>query len=126
MSTTKFLACAGGLAILASIAGCADPGERDANWDFIHAAIIEPSCATASCHSSLSKTAGVNLEDVDEAYDFLVSENDEPGFVIPMDENSALLYLLNGNERKLMPPDGPLPKADIDLIKEWISQGAER
>ncbi|MCP4447009.1 MAG: hypothetical protein GY811_16920, partial [Myxococcales bacterium] len=60
-------------------AGCTDPGEREADWDFIHAAIIEPSCATVSCHSSLSKTAGIDLEDVDQAYDLLT----EQLFVVP-------------------------------------------
>ncbi len=122
MSIIKHPAGVGSLVLLAALASCTDPNDREADWDFIHAAIIEPSCATASCHSSLSKTAGVNLEDVDEAYDFLT----EQYFIVPFDQGSNLLFLLNGNGRVLMPPDGPLPKADVDLIKAWIAEGAVR
>ncbi len=122
MSTTRHLASAGSLVLLATLASCTDPGEREADWEFIHAAIIEPNCATASCHSSLSKTAGIDFEDVDSSYDFLVDQF----FVVPFEQNSNLLFLLNGVERPLMPPDGPLPKADVDLIKAWIADGALR
>ena len=122
MSFSEHLAKTGSLVLLAALASCTDPNERDADWEFIHAAIIEPSCATASCHSSLSKTAGVDLEDVDQAYDFLLDER----FVVPFDRNSNLLFLLNGVERPLMPPDGPLPKANVDLVLSWIEEGALR
>ncbi len=108
--------------LLAALASCTDPSEREADWEFIHAAIIEPSCATSSCHSSLSMTAGINFEDVDASYDFLLDQF----FVVPFDQNSNLLFLLNGVERPLMPPDGPLPKADVDLVKAWIAEGALR
>ncbi len=38
---------------------------------------------------------------------------------------SPLLYLLNGEGALRMPPDGPLPQADIDLIDRWIKAGAK-
>ncbi len=122
MTTLLHKAQTGALALLAVLAGCTDPGEREADWEFIHAAIIEPNCATASCHSSLSQTAGIDFEDVDASYKFLVDEF----FVVPFDEQSNLLFLLNGVERPLMPPDGPLLKADIDLVRAWIAEGAVR
>ena len=122
MSKTKHLLRALPLALLVAGASCADPGERDADWEFIHAAIIAPSCATASCHSSLSKTAGVDLENSSQAYEFLLEQN----FVVPFDTGSNILFLLNGVERPLMPPDGPLPKADVDLVRTWIEEGALR
>ena len=36
-------------------------------------------------------------------------------------ESSALLYLMNGQGSLRMPPDAPLPGADIDLISRWIT-----
>ncbi len=108
---------------LVLLPSCLDPHDRPADWETIHTLIIVPSCATSSCHSSLSKTAGVNLEDIDGAYDFLIREN----FVIPGDvEFSGIMPLLQARGRIYMPPDAPLPKADVDLIRDWIAQGALR
>lgn len=108
------------LAIVASCTG--DPADRPASWSYIHATIIAPSCATSSCHSDLARTAGVVLDDPDEAYDVLV----ERRFVIPGDPGSPLMSLLHGDERPRMPPDAPLPAADIDLVRGWIEAGAAR
>ena len=47
-------------------------------------------------------------------------------YVIPGDDSSTLLLLLDGNERTRMPPDAPLPAADIDLVRLWIEQGAAK
>lgn len=109
--------------VVAALGGCDHPDTRSADWDFIHAAIIVPSCATSSCHSGLSKSAGVDLEDVDESYEFLTVDSQ---FVVPGDSRSPLIYLLEGDERPLMPPDAPLPAADVDLIRQWIEEGALR
>jgi hypothetical protein len=81
-----------------------------------------PSCATASCHSSLTARAGIDLEDEDRAYQLLIDEQ----FVVPGDPQSSLIYLLDGDERTRMPPDAPLPAADVDLIEQWIIEGAAR
>ena len=65
----------------------------------------------------------MDLEDVDGAYEFLLSRN----FVIPGNiEFSGLMPLLEGRERVYMPPDAPLPQADVDWIRDWILQGALR
>jgi len=56
--------------LLTMVSGCAeDPRQRPLTWSYLHAAIIAPSCATASCHSSRAATAGLTLDDADEAYD---------------------------------------------------------
>lgn len=65
----------------------------------------------------------MDLEDVDGAYEFLLSRN----FVIPGDaEFSGLMPLLEARERIYMPPDAPLPQADVDWIRDWILEGALR
>lgn len=103
------------------VSGCAeDPRERPATWSYVHAAIVAPSCATSSCHSDLAETAGLSLDDRDAALVQLV----ERRFVIPGDPGSTLMMLLEGDERDRMPPDAPLPQADIDLIRIWIEEGA--
>ncbi len=108
---------------LVCLAACTgDPSDRPATWSYLHAAIIAPNCATSSCHSSRADTAGVALDDADEAYDVLITRQ----FVVPGDSASTLLDLLEGNERPRMPPDAPLPAADIDLVRAWIEAGAAR
>lgn len=109
--------------ILALAAACTgDPNERPATWAYLHPAIIAPSCATSSCHSARVETAGVALDGARDAYDALIDR----GFVVPGDPASTLMSLLEGDERGRMPPDAPLPAADIELIQIWIEAGAPR
>jgi hypothetical protein len=105
--------------LLAGVAGCGGADDvRPAKWSFISATIIEPSCATANCHSDITQRASVNLSDRDVGYKTLIDRR----FVLPgdMTNSSALLYLMNGQGSLRMPPDEPLPGADIDLISKWI------
>jgi hypothetical protein len=108
---------------LALVAACTgDPGERPATWAYLHPAIIAPNCATSSCHSERVVTAGIALDEAEASYDALTDRR----FVVPGDPTSALMSLLEGDERQRMPPDAPLPAADIELIRIWIEQGAPR
>jgi len=104
--------------VLAACAG--DPADRPLTWSYIHAAVIAPSCATASCHGEHAGTAGLSLADPDVAYDQLLARR----FVVPGDPASTLLALLAGDERRRMPPDAPLPAADLALVRAWIEAGA--
>ena len=109
------------LAMLAGVAACAgDPADRPATWRYLHPAIIAPNCATSSCHSALVSTAGLALDDREASHARLV----ELQFVVPGDPASALMPLLEGDERDRMPPDAPLPAADIELVRIWIEAGA--
>lgn len=109
----------------AAIAGCsADPSSRPTSFTYIHAAIIAPSCATSSCHSSLAQTAGVVLDDKDTAYRILTDP--ARNYVLAGDPGSTLILLLEGDERTRMPPEAPLPADDIDLIRTWIIDGAAK
>lgn len=111
------------LLVLAGLAvGCGEAAEtRPAKWSYISAAIVQPSCATANCHSDLSQRSGVLLDDMRTGYQQLVGRR----FVIPTNAaDSALIGLLKGQGTRRMPPDFALPNADIDLISAWITAGA--
>lgn len=111
----------GMLSALAVVPACGSTDDRPARWSFISSAIVEPGCATVNCHSSVSAKAGVDLHARDIGYYTLVNAL----YVIPGDpQQSALLSLLNAQGARRMPPDAPLPQADIDLISAWISAGA--
>jgi len=103
-------------------AGCGSAtDDRPAKWSFISAAIVEPSCATVNCHSEFTKRAGLDLHARDVGFYTLVN-----GFyVIPHNSaDSSLTYVMNASGSLRMPPDNPLPIADIQLIEKWIDMGA--
>jgi len=124
------------VSIFASVAiSCAaDVDDRPARWSYVSRAVIQPNCATASCHSSLSSTAELRLDTVDLGYASLMDE----GLVVPgAPDQSGLIAVLRGGEGEGtaregragvedegMPPDAPLPDADIELIARWIADGA--
>jgi hypothetical protein len=113
--------------------GCGGTKEdRPPQWSFISATIIEPSCATVNCHSAITHQGGVDLSNRQIGFETLVntmgsSTADAGGtfYVLPKyPEYSALITLLNAVGSIRMPPDNPLPQADIELISSWISDGA--
>jgi hypothetical protein len=116
-----------------TLVGCGGIDNRPAKWSYIAPAIIEPNCATVSCHSSVAQRAGVILEPAQTAYNTLTSRH----FVVACDANSAptcmdmavgtseILYLMRAQGSQRMPPDQALPEADIHLIQTWIADGAQ-
>src|SRR3954451_14429058 len=96
--------------------------DRPARWSFISATIMEPSCATVNCHSAITHQGGVDLSARQIGYQSLVPTF----FVFPGDpQNSPVVNLMNAQGSIRMPPDNPLPEADIVLIEKWIADGAQ-
>ena len=69
------------------------------------------------CHSGNEPP---NLEDM-VSYDELLN-----GFVVPNDADASVLYksLLGIDNVSLMPPGAMWPNARINLVRDWINQGA--
>lgn len=110
--------------------------DRPAQWSFISPAIIEPACATVNCHSAITHQGGVDLSNSTIGYQTLVGSayttNDAGAyvggytFVQPnYPQYSTLITLFNAVGSMRMPPDNPLPQADIQLISDWIQKGAK-
>jgi hypothetical protein len=122
------------LGILLSSGGCDTAADRSTAWSYIHSSIIRPSCTTSACHSKLGSQGGVDLSTPDAAYLLLTGHGCDapevagspPGnFVRPgHPEASELVYLLRGEGGTIMPPDVPLPDAEIEIIERWILEGA--
>jgi hypothetical protein len=116
------------------LVGCGDD-DRPASFRYIETAIFQPNCTSVGCHTGQNAQSGVRLDTVTDAYSILVGHpcegNEVPGeaprnYVDPFrPERSRLMYLLEGIEvRRMMPPDRPLPAADVDLVERWILDGA--
>jgi hypothetical protein len=115
------------LVLACLVAGCGGADEtRLAKWSYISTAIVQPNCATANCHSVLSMRSGVQLDGIRTGYTQLVGRY----FVLGCSADRTkpcevpLLALIKGQGSRRMPPDFALPKADIDLIEDWIRAGA--
>jgi hypothetical protein len=133
----------------ACLAGCGSPDDqRPPQWSYIYPAIIQPSCATASCHSDLTQRSGVDLGDADLAINQLVCRhyvitcpavntmdmcNNNALVTVPPAadcatravDDSQILRQMRAQGALRMPPDFALPNADIDLIAQWIQMGAQ-
>ncbi len=93
----------------------------------IHRRTLAVSCAEpgSSCHSSEGKRGGLDLEDIDRAYQDLLDP--ELGRVTPGDADCSLLMVrLNHPGRSVMPPGAPLSEAERCTIAAWIREGAPR
>lgn len=116
--------------------GCGAEGDdREPVWSYISPAIIQPNCATASCHSPGAAVSGLDLSTAEKGFDSLTAlripmrgmanpEGPRP-LVTPFNPaQSRVVNMLRGIGTDRMPPDRPLPEADIRLIERWILAGA--
>ena len=122
-----------GLVVLAALVfgtgvGCGGTNDdRPPQWSFISPVIIEPACATVNCHSAITHQGHVDLSNATIGYQTLVQNaGGQTYYVYPgQPDQAALISLLNAVGSTRMPPDNPLPQADIALISKWISDGAK-
>jgi hypothetical protein len=145
----------GGLLLLvaAALPACdegTDP--RSASWDYISAAIMQPSCATTSCHGPAAAVAGLDFSDADRGYTSLtklwvwvvdptntltdgcrvvdgvrVCQRTVRPLVNPYNPaQSRMMHVLRAEGAPRMPPDRPLTEADTLLIERWVLEGALR
>lgn len=95
-------------------------------FDEIHKRTLLPTCTQggASCHSAEGKRGGLDLEDIDGAYDALVGG----GRVIPKDAPCSELIVRThqGGKDWSMPPRRPLSAEERCVLRLWVDQGAAR
>jgi hypothetical protein len=130
------------------LAGCGGEDHRPAQWEYISPMILQPNCATVSCHSRAAAVAGLDFSDPARGYISLtklkvwivdpaggegcrpaagtmVCQRNARPLVTPFDPaQSRLVHLLRGRSAPRMPPDRPLPEVDVRLIESWILDGA--
>src|SRR6185369_9485119 len=139
------------LMLLVGAGACGSYDGRPPDWEYISPLILQPNCATASCHSRAAAVAGLDFSDPDRGYisltrlryeivdRYATGEGCSPEhetvvcrgayrpLVTPYDPaQSRLVYLLRRNTPPRMPPDRPLLESDIRLIENWILLGAPR
>lgn len=128
---------------------CGSYDGRPAQWEYISPVILQPNCATASCHSRAAAVAGLDFSDPERGYisltrlryqivdryargetctpanETVVCRGSYRPLIMPYNPaQSRLVHLLRQRTPPRMPPDRPLLEADIRLIEGWILLGA--
>ncbi len=143
-------------AMAALSGSCGGPDNRPAEWGYISPALFQPNCATTSCHSPAAAVSGLDFSTPDNGYTSLtglwvwvvvtdggvappagvpcatingtfVCEQQLRPLITPYDPSgSRVVNMLRARNAPRMPPDRPLPEADIELVERWILNGACR
>lgn len=140
-------------AAASALVGCGDVADpRPAVWEYISPAILQPNCATVSCHSRAAAVAGLDFSDPERGYTSLTGlkvwivdpskvpengcarvndtvacqRNFRPLVTPYVPSQSRLVHMLRARNADRMPPDRPLPEADIALVERWILEGARK
>jgi hypothetical protein len=107
---------------LALASGCGtENDDRPETAAYVSAAILVPFCGRAACHSSVTRAHGLDFGSVDDS----IATMQSPLVVVPGDPATSRLVTVLTDSRRVMPPDTPLPTADIDLITRWVAAGAD-
>jgi hypothetical protein len=123
---------------VAVLVGCGGEENRPAAWSYISPAIIQPNCATSSCHSHAAAVAGLDFSTAADGLKGLTKQKLPPAdpkddsrtmitrqLILPGNpDESRLVNMLRARGTWRMPPDRPLAEADIELIETWILNGA--
>ncbi len=103
-------------------ASCASAGQDTISFQKDILPVFATSCATSGCHSGSTPSGNLNLENT-KAYAQLAKKGS--GYLIPSNPTASVLYSQLISVSQPMPPTGKLSSCNIQLIENWISQGAK-
>jgi hypothetical protein len=92
--------------------------------------VFTPSCATAGCHDAGTAAAALNLEAANSYAELVGIASDQDAGILRVAPNDAInSYLIQKMEGTaatgaVMPPGGALAQPTIDIVRQWISDGA--
>jgi len=140
--------------VATTAAGCGEPDYTLARWGYLSPTVFQPTCATPSCHSPAAAVSGLDFSTSESGYKSLtglwtwivvspdggtapagvpcapqngalVCQEMLRPLVTPYDPaGSRLVNVLRARDAPRMPPDRPLPDAEIKLVERWILNGA--
>jgi hypothetical protein len=108
--------------------GCAaGPQPQPLTADYIIEAILVPYCGRGGCHSTDTAAHRLIFDTIDGSLAaFKTSDNKRGKLVDTINYNpdKSRLYTVLRDSSRIMPPDVPVPDADVELIRAWIAAGA--
>lgn len=126
-----------GLLLLVTVLGCDPPCVdeidldcaplyTDLSWDNVHANTVEPSCASAGCHSAGDSAGGLTLTPAETAWQQLVEPSAVAARVVAGDAacSPMIIRAESGSDTLAMPPGAQLSEAERCVLRLWVHQGA--
>jgi hypothetical protein len=108
---------------------CGATDDRPRTLEYITQTILAPTCAAAQCHSAFKQEVGDEFDTVEAARLSIVTN----GLVDTTAPTDSTIYksITTGVPSRFditvmvrMPFDAPMPDADVQLILDWITDGA--
>jgi hypothetical protein len=111
------------VSLLAAACGI-EPDTRPETLDYVVEAILAPDCGRGGCHSSDTRAHDLEFDTIAAASAALQTRQRNQMMVVPGSPTTSFLVTVLTDSQSPMPPDVPLPNADIALITAWIADGA--
>lgn len=99
----------------ATLLACGVPDDRPATVEVVSLEILAPTCGAVQCHSSTTRLEGLAFDTLDDARASMRELGVSAG------RGGELLEVIEEQE---MPPDSPMFEHDIQLLQQWIDDGA--
>lgn len=113
------------LAVVLALAACATEPDRRETASYVITAILEPACGRGGCHSSDTRPKNLAFDTIPDALAAMHTTQRRMPMVVPGSPDKSRLILVLSDTNRVMPPDQPLSAADIDLLTQWIADGAD-
>jgi Planctomycete cytochrome C len=101
---------------------CVSTGQDTISFQQDILPILVNNCATPGCHSGKAPSGDLNLE---SAHAHVQLSKSGSGYLNPSNPTSSVLYSQLVSISQPMPPTGQLSTCTIQLIEQWMSQGAK-
>jgi hypothetical protein len=107
--------------------------DRPRTIEYVTEAILAPTCGAADCHSSFAQQRGDVFDTVEAARRSLVVNGliafDSLDYSPADPDNAPLIVWISQTDPfglgiGRMPLDAPMPNADVNLLKQYIREGA--
>lgn len=111
--------------LIVVLVGCTTSPDRLPSEAYITEAILVPYCGRGGCHSTDTAASSLIFDTIDSAHATLKGDSKRGRLVVAGSSQQSRLFTVLRDSQKVMPPDIPLPDGDVDLIGQWIDDGAD-
>ena len=113
------------IAVALALAACNTQPDRPETADYIIVSILEPYCGRGGCHTIDTQPHGLAFDTIPNSLAAMRSSQRGEVLVVPGDPQRSRLVTILTDSSRIMPPDQPLQDADIELISNWVADGAD-
>jgi hypothetical protein len=95
-------------------------------FDNVFTNTLEPDCALGGCHAGARPRAGLDLSEIETAYEGLLAAGQERVILGDPECSEVVSRMATTDSDWHMPPGERLSDAEICAVAQWIEAGAQR